>query len=633
MAGVSVVIVSYHTGPVLEYCLDRALAQANLAEVILVDNGNPPPVVEKLKASAHPHLKLITGHGNVGFARGCNMGAKAATGDYIFLLNPDCLLPENAFAPLMAALESTPGATLAGVNLLNADGTPQRGARRELLTPETALSEALGLHRFLKLSRLNRHEGAMPDAPCEVPAISGACMFLRKKDYEALGGLDEGYFLHVEDLDLCKRVQQSGGKTLFMPEVKVVHLLSTSDAPSAFVERCKAQGFVRYFRMHFTSSPVIPANAGIQNAGNDKPIIARRIILLLAILGIWARYGLKRLFPRRANAAHVKASKQLLLLERYLREPNTPGGWAGKSVLITGATSPVGLILIARLLAAGAYVYAVSRRPPLFTHERLHWICADITLPSPEEESVPSGIDAFNGLAHINALTLIHCAPLWTLPWLLESLLSLCRPIAITAFSSTSLFGKAGSADTHERFVVEQLGKAECSIAAIGEAYAIRHTILRPTLIYGAGLDGNVTRIARTIRRFGFFPLYPPASGLRQPVHADDLALAALQATASAHGSNRSYNLSGGETLTYRAMVERIFATLGRKTRIIPLPFLPQMLDVLGALRHNSHVNGEMARRMNDDLVFAHTDATNDFGYQPRAFLSGSLADIDGARA
>ncbi len=104
-------------------------------------------------------------------------------------------------------------------------------------------------------------------------------------------------------------------------------------------------------------------------------------------------------------------------------------------------------------------------------------------------------------------------------------------------------------------------------------------------------------------------------------MHAEDLADAALAALISTKTHHKTYNLSGGETLTYRNMAERLFAAMGKKPRIFPLPFLPLVLDVYGSLRHKSHINGEMARRMNEDLVFSHEMAAHDFGYAPRPFL------------
>ncbi|OAD19781.1 NAD-dependent epimerase/dehydratase [Candidatus Thiomargarita nelsonii] len=146
-------------------------------------------------------------------------------------------------------------------------------------------------------------------------------------------------------------------------------------------------------------------------------------------------------------------------------------------------------------------------------------------------------------------------------------------------------------------------------------------TVLRPTLIYGCGIDKNVTFIAQLIRRFGFFPILGRGTGLRQPVHADDLAAACLQACLSPAAVNKAYNLSGGETLTYRDMVEAIFQQLGKKPRIISIP-LP-VFKILSRIMTRLPV--AMITRMNQDLCFDHTAAYHDFAYSPRTFRDNDM--------
>ncbi len=578
----SVVMVSYHTGQALFAAIDAVLTQEGLGELIVVDHGNPPETHARLQAlaSADDRVKHLHGHGNIGFARGCNLGARQAEGEYIMLLNPDCLLPPGAFLPLTAALERT-GAWLAGPRIHNPDGSEQRGCRRPLLTPKTAVAQALNM----KVSGLN-----MSDAPGAkpVPAISGACMFLPLERYRQLGGMDEAYFLHVEDLDFCLRVHQAGGSTVFVPDVAVLHLLSTSNAPSAFVEMHKARGFARYFARHFSRSPW------------------RWPLTLLAWLRAWARILIL------AKNKNGKASLQVLGLVRFMEEEKkAPSAlsFRGRSVMLTGATSAIGLCLMGRLLQSGARVTAFSRAPLAFSHPYLRWQQADL-----------AALPELGAAEHA-----VHCAPLWLLPPALPGLHK-AGIRRIVAFGSTSVFGKAGSGNAQERQTVMRLEAAEREIAAFCQTHVMGLTLLRPTLIYGLGLDGNVTRLARLIKRFRVLPYFPPARGLRQPVHADDLAVAALQALEK--GAEGAYDLSGGETLTYRAMAERIFAALGKKPRLIPAPFLAAALDFAARLRHNSGINGEMIRRMNADLIFSHEAAARDFGYAPRAFLSERAVDL-----
>jgi len=146
--------------------------------------------------------------------------------------------------------------------------------------------------------------------------------------------------------------------------------------------------------------------------------------------------------------------------------------------------------------------------------------------------------------------------------------------------------------------------------------------ILRPTLTYGLGQDKNISEIIRLIRRLGFFPLLGQAKGLRQPVHAEDVAAACLLALERNSIINHAYNLSGGEILTYREMVKRIFIALGRHPGLISIPsglFRPASTLVRLFPRYR-HWNIAMAERMNTDLVFDHSEAARDLSFKPRNF-------------
>ena len=148
-----------------------------------------------------------------------------------------------------------------------------------------------------------------------------------------------------------------------------------------------------------------------------------------------------------------------------------------------------------------------------------------------------------------------------------------------------------------------------------------------PTLIYGGGRDGNISEIARLIRRFGFFPLVGQGLGLRQPVHGADVAAACVAALNTAKASNREYNLSGAEVLPYGEMVGRVFAAVGRRPRflVVPLGVFKLALVGLRLLPRYRHWSAAMAQRMNQDLVFDHADAARDLGFRPRPFTLNSV--------
>jgi len=193
----------------------------------------------------------------------------------------------------------------------------------------------------------------------------------------------------------------------------------------------------------------------------------------------------------------------------------------------------------------------------------------------------------------------------------------------IIAFGSTSRFSKANSTSAAERGVAESLARAEDSVANTCEKLGIAYTIFRPTLIYGSGRDRNITDIARFAKRFGVFPILGKGTGLRQPVHAADLVQACILAADCSASFNRIYNLSGGETITYRQMVERVFRAMGKDARIVSVPEQMFRLTIWLArlFPKYEHLKPEMATRMDRDLCFEHLAAVRDFGFSPRAFF------------
>lgn len=192
----------------------------------------------------------------------------------------------------------------------------------------------------------------------------------------------------------------------------------------------------------------------------------------------------------------------------------------------------------------------------------------------------------------------------------------------IVVLSSTSVFTKAASSEPSERLLSRQIADSEQQLAAWAESHSVEWVIIRPTLIYGYGRDHNVSDIARFIRRFGFFPVIGPAQGRRQPIHCEDVALACIRALEATHIANRAYNISGGEVLTYREMVLRIFEALNRKPRLFVSPpwLFSGAIACARLFPQFRHWSTAMAVRMNQDLVFDHSGAAGDFGFAPRSF-------------
>ena len=215
----------------------------------------------------------------------------------------------------------------------------------------------------------------------------------------------------------------------------------------------------------------------------------------------------------------------------------------------------------------------------------------------------------------------ICVAPIWVLPDYF-ALIEAAGARRVVVLSSTSRFTKVGSGDTAEQATAAKLIDGETRLQAWAESRGIEWVILRPTLIYGIGRDKNISEIARFIRRFGFFPVLGEAKGLRQPIHAEDVAGACLAALQGSDVRSRSYNISGGETLTYREMVARVFTALGRRPRLLTVPLWAFRLAVttLRCLPRYRQWSAAMAERMNSDLVFDPADAVRDLGFKPRGF-------------
>jgi nucleoside-diphosphate-sugar epimerase len=285
-----------------------------------------------------------------------------------------------------------------------------------------------------------------------------------------------------------------------------------------------------------------------------------------------------------------------------------------KSCIVTGATTPVGKQLVTQLIGLGSFVHAIGRGvAPRPRSDAYAWHQYDLTrteIPLP-----------------FAATTLFHVASIWLLPDRIKEFYQ-AEVRRVIAFSSTSRWSKEDSSSPAERSVADSLARSEDSLIKSCEQLGIVYTIFRPTLIYGAGRDRNVADIARFARRFGVFPILGNGSGLRQPVHYEDLAQACVQAVKSAASFNRSYDLSGGETLTYRLMIERVFQAMGKRPRIVSVPesIFQLAIQSVRLLPKYHHLKPEMAKRMDRDLCFDHLAATQDLSYAPRGFSPDSRA-------
>ncbi len=258
---VAVVIINYNAGALLTECIAPILKTTD--SIIIVDNASTDSSLLTLTAQFRnePRLSIIRNATNLGFSAGCNIGCQKANEQanerYILFLNPDCILEANSLQYLVQALEAAPKAGMAGGHIQNPDGSEQGGGRRNIPTPWRAFVRASGLYRLEKFwpqlfPDFHLHKKPLPDAPVEVEATTGAMMLVRREVLQEVGGWDEGYFLHCEDLDLCMRFRQKGWKILFVPDAKAIHYQGTcSKARPVFVAWHKHKGMIRFYKKFF----------------------------------------------------------------------------------------------------------------------------------------------------------------------------------------------------------------------------------------------------------------------------------------------------------------------------------------------------------------------------------------------
>jgi len=224
---VSIVIVNWKTPQLLARCLDSIGNDPRAAEfeIIVVDNASGDGSVEMLRQQ-YPSVRTIANTDNVGFSKACNQVIPEAKGTFIFLLNPDTVVVDNAVSKLADFMEAHSDCGAAGPKVLNPDKSLQLACRRAFPTPEAAF------YRLTYLSRLFPHHPtfskynltyADPDQELEVDALSGSAMMVRREVVEQIGLLDEDIFMFGEDIDWCWRIKQAKWKVLYTPEPIVIH--------------------------------------------------------------------------------------------------------------------------------------------------------------------------------------------------------------------------------------------------------------------------------------------------------------------------------------------------------------------------------------------------------------------------
>jgi GT2 family glycosyltransferase len=229
MTKLSIVIVCWNDQAVIHDAIRSIYASTKDVEfeVIVSDNGSADGCVDGIRrAFPYENLHVIENKANVGFSRGNNAGIAVARGEYILILNPDVIVHEGAFDELVRFADQHPEAGAFGCRVLGPDGTYQ-GTAKVAPTVGRLWLHALGLHhlgRYSSLFRSRMYYGWNGDTEREIDWQSGCCVMFRGTLLKSLGGFDPQFFYHCEEVDLCKRVRESGYKVLFTPRADITHL-------------------------------------------------------------------------------------------------------------------------------------------------------------------------------------------------------------------------------------------------------------------------------------------------------------------------------------------------------------------------------------------------------------------------
>ena len=253
-ARVAVVIVNYRSYKELHGCLVSLERAAGDVSVVVVDHESQTDLADVL-SERFPAIQLQRVNGNDGFAAGVNAGVRATTSPFLLLLNPDSVVEPETCCRLADWLEAHPDVGVAGPRIRNADGSVQPSARRFPDLTTAIAGRSSWLTKALPWNPLSRHNLPARDLaeskPVEVDWVSGACMCIRRKAFDAVGGLDEGFFLYWEDADFCRRLQRAGWRTMFVPEAIAVHIgaRSSRHAADASLEAFHHSAY-RLYRKH-----------------------------------------------------------------------------------------------------------------------------------------------------------------------------------------------------------------------------------------------------------------------------------------------------------------------------------------------------------------------------------------------
>ncbi len=241
---VSAIVLTYRSPKDTVTCVRALLAQSvgDRLEVIVVDNHSETDSIGILRTQlpTDSRLRIVETRKNLGYGKGNNFGARAASGEYLLIINPDNVLPPDGLEKMIAVMQCDPTIGILAPKLVFPDGKVRDSARAFPSFTDVFIKRTMLRHLFpQKIAAYTKAVVSM-DRPSAVDWVAGACLLLRRSHYEELGGFDPRFFLFFEDIDLCRRCWQSGKRVVYDPRIAVAdreHRLSEGGVFTIFTKK------------------------------------------------------------------------------------------------------------------------------------------------------------------------------------------------------------------------------------------------------------------------------------------------------------------------------------------------------------------------------------------------------------
>ncbi len=579
MEKVSVIFVNYNSGRFLAESVLNLKSLSDDLEILVIDNGSSDGSADFLRGDSH--VNLICVGENVGFGSAANIGARIAAGKYLLFLNPDAFPLPGTIAKMASHLDLASGCGACGAFIVDFQGREQNGGRRCDPNLVRSLGKVVSsMFSRLRLPTFDLTLDPLPTLPIPIDAVSGSCMMVRAKVHQKIGGFDEAFFLHFEDLDYCRRTRDAGWVVDFLPTAPTFHYQGGSvGVPRMVMAKHKQASLRRYLRKFSRSTPIV-------------------LNLQMSILLICERVGLLMFWISRKIRSESDGLTSGIAQSWRLICGDQP------VVLIMGGRSEIGVPLCGRLNAAGLAVVSVSR-------------CKTRVVDFPGTSVVHPDLFKRNLVANrLNIIGIVSLCPIWELQAYEQSFATLgCDRIPWIVFSSTSILTRESEISGDSSGTVARLKFGEEWLMSQRRLSGSRTLVVRPTVVYGGKYNNNINLIKQLSRYTRLSPQLNFALGSRCPVHADDLAewiVALLQKyTGDRDAGLTTTEVQGGEVLAFKEMVSRTSRSSGLTIRAINLSrsMFSFALGLVGRIPFLPKTPPKLVERLEHDFVFDNREA------------------------